>query len=93
MDLPKVFDSTPHDLLIAKMHTYGYSVDCLTFFYSYLLRRAQNKKQKTLSVFQTLLSGVSQGSIPGPVLCNEFVNELFLCLSKTDLLLEKLLKN
>ena len=39
MDLSKAFDSIPHDLLIAKMHAYSFSIDAVTFFYSYLKRR------------------------------------------------------
>ena len=36
MDLSKASDSILHDLLIAKMHVYGFSLDAVTFFYSYL---------------------------------------------------------
>ena len=36
MDLEKAFDCILHDLLIAKLHTYGFSEDSLVFFYSYV---------------------------------------------------------
>ena len=87
MDLSKAFDSIPHDLLIAKLHAYGFSIDAVTFFYSYLKRRNQNVKiNNTHSVFQVLLSGVSQGSILGPLLFNIFINDLYHWITKTDLL-------
>ena len=87
MDLSKAFDSIPHDLLIAKMHTYGFSIDAVTFFYSYLKRRKQNVRiNNTHSVFQILFSGVHQGSILEPLLFKIFINDLYLWVSKTDLL-------
>ena len=42
VDLSKAFDSIPHDLLIAKIHAYSFSIDAITFFYLYLKRRKQN---------------------------------------------------
>ena len=39
MDLSKAFDCIPHDLLAAKRHVYGLSMDATTSNYSYLKRR------------------------------------------------------
>ena len=59
MDLSKAFDCIPHDLLIAKLHAYGFNKKALTFLYSYLKRRKQSVEiNDTESFFQILLSGV-----------------------------------
>ena len=62
-DLSKAFDSILHDLLVEKIHAYGFSKNSIVF-YSYFKRRKQNVKiNNTHSIFQILLSGLPQGSI------------------------------
>ena len=62
------------------------SVKKLTFIYSYLKRRKQNVKiENFYSNFLTLLSGVPQGSILGPILFNLLHNDLLATLKRLEL--------
>ena len=72
MDLSKAFDYIPHELLIAKMHGYGFDLNSLPFFCSYLKNRRQNVKIDNTCIFQILLFGAPQGLILGPILFNIF---------------------
>ena len=51
MNLLKAFASIPHDLLIAKMYAYRFSINSVTFFYSYLKRRKQNFGPLLFNIF------------------------------------------
>ena len=86
MDLSKAFDCVPHDLLIAKMHAYGFDYDTLNLFLSYLKNRKQGVKvNNSISPLMTMISGVPQGSILGPILFNLFINYLVFFMKHSDL--------
>ena len=38
-DLSKAFDCLPHDLIVAKLHAYGFSIESLKLINSYLTKR------------------------------------------------------
>ena len=47
MDLSKAFDTINHDLLIAKLHAYGFCKNSLRLIYDYLQNRWQRTKINT----------------------------------------------
>ena len=59
MDLPKAFDSVPHDLLLAKLAGHDADESFLCYIYSYLLNRKQCARINNIdSDFLNVNSGV-----------------------------------
>ena len=70
-DLSKVFDYILHDILIAKLATYGFGYHCLRIIESFLTNRQQRTKiNDTFSRYSKIIYGVPQGSILGALLFN-----------------------
>ena len=73
----KAFDLVDHKVLLQKLKIYGLSDESLNWYSSYLLSRSQRVSvNNVLSQHKSILYGVPQGSILGPLMFLMFINDL-----------------
>ena len=81
-----VFWTTSHELLIAKLNSYGFSLPALKLVHDYLSNRKQiTKVNRTFSSWLEIVFGIRLGSILGPLLFNIFLADLFFILNNVDI--------
>ena len=85
MDLAKAFDKINHDLLIGKLHTYGFDKKSLKLLFSLLNNRWHRTKiNQNFSSWEELLPGVPQWSVLGPSFQISNLNGLFYLTESTE---------
>ena len=86
MDLSKAFDCLNHELLLAKLHAYGFSRSAIALIHSYLSNRRQRVKiNGSFSTWKNTNLGVPHGSVLGPLLFDIYINDIFLLMNGTEI--------
>ena len=85
-DLSKAFYCSPHDLIIAKLHTCGLDKASLKPMHRYLTDRYQRVKiNNSYSLWILIKHRVPQGSILDPILFNIFLCDTFFMTDNIDI--------
>ena len=85
-DLSKAFDCLVHDLLLAKLHAFGFEYSAIKLIHSYLNGRFQRVRiNSTYSSWAEIIFGVPQGSILGPLIFNIYLCDLFMFCENSDI--------
>ena len=77
LDYSKAFDCANHQIILAKLKSYGFNEIALKWINSYLSNRSQQVvTEKGKSKWTELSNGVPQGSILGPLLFTVLLSDI-----------------
>ena len=86
MDLIKVFDCLPHDLIITKLYAYRTDKASLRLMHSYLTDRYERVNiNNSYSLWSLIKHGMPRGSILGPMIFNIFLCDAFFMIDNIDI--------
>ena len=85
IDFARAFDTVCHSKLLCKLQSYGIAGQLLKWIQSFLTGRSQQTRVgDSLSDMTTLISGVVQGSVLGPLLFVLYINDIANLFTNSD---------